>query len=392
MFATPEAGSPARITLTMRPRFNAIAFAALACAATWVDAQVSNIRPESAPSAIIRQSYLVTFTPVNPYKGLPVLWNITPGCLNGTGLVFTPQNGVASSASISGVPTTVGTFKCTIMVQDAGDNVFSKPYQIDIVRACTPARITSDPPPPNIDPGALFIYQILATGKAPRTFSALGLPPGLAIDSASGLISGTTSAGGVYPVTVIVKNCGRPAIQNFTLVVGRAPVTVALSSTPNPAVFGQDIAVLVHASGGASTPTGALLLCVIGTGQFCASPVGSPPPGTAPSLIPPLRAATLDATGSAGFTLSGLSIQNYALQAYYGGDATHAEARSVPVDQFVIKGPMFPPLKGSAGPGGPKAAALAQPIPALSPELLRLLSLAIIAIGVVAAGRARRRS
>jgi hypothetical protein len=372
----------------MRPRFYAIAFAVLACATAWADAQAFGIKPNQVPPAIVKHAYSVTFT----FNGANVLWDISPpACLSGTGLTFTPQNGVASTASISGVPTQIGTFVCTVVVHD-GDSTITKTYPIDIVRACTSARITSDPPPPNIDPGVFFFFQILATGKAPRTFSALGLPPGLAIDSASGLISGTTSAGGVYPVTVIVKNCGRPAIQNFTLVVGTAPVTLALSSTPNPAVFGQDIAVVVHASGGASAPSGALLLCVIGTGEFCASPVGSPPPGTAPSLIPPLRTATLDAAGSAGFTLSGLSIQNYALQAYYGGDATHAEARSVPVDQFVIKGPVFPPLKGSAGPRGPKAAAAsAEPIPALSPELLGLLSLAIIAIGAIAARRARRR-
>jgi large repetitive protein len=374
----------------MKLRFDAVAFATLACAASWADAQVSNIRPDSVAPAVAKHAYSVTFTPVNPYKGLPVLWNIT-GCLNGTGLTFTPQNGVASSASISGVPVLVGTFKCTIRVQDAGNNVFSRLYEIDIVRACTSPRITSDPPPPAIDPGVPFSYSIVATGRAPRTFSALGLPPGLAIDPVSGVIAGTTSAGGAYTVTVIVQNCGRPAIQNFTLVVGRAPVTLALSNTPNPAVFGQDIAVLVHASGGAGAPTGALSLCVIGAGEFCAAPVGTPPPGTAPGLIPALRTATLDASGNAVFTLSALPIQNYVLQAYYAGDATHAEARSVAVDQFVIKGPVFPPLKGaSAGPRAPTAAP-AQPVPALSPPLVVLLALALLAIGASAAGRTRGR-
>jgi hypothetical protein len=277
------------------------------------------------------------------------------------------------------------------MVQDAGDNVFSRLYQIDIVRACTSPRITSNPPPPSIDPGVFFVYQILATGRQPRTFSALGLPPGLRLDPQSGVISGTTSAGGTYKVTVIVKNCGRPAIQNFTLVVGKGPVSVALSNAPNPAVFGQDIAVLVHTSGGATAPSGAVLLCVIGTGEFCASPVGAPPPGTPPGLIPPLRSATLDAAGNAGFTLSGLSIQNYVLQAYYGGDASHAEARSGAVDQFVIKGPVFPPSRGSPhGPAAP-ASASAQAVPALSLPLLGLLALALTAIGAVVAGRANRR-
>jgi hypothetical protein len=104
-----------------------------------------------------------------------------------------------------------------------------------------------------------------------------------------------------------------------------------------------------------------------------------------------LRTATLDAAGNAAFTLSGLPIQDYVLQVFYGGDATHADALSAPIDQFVIKGPVFPPLKGSAGPRGPKAAASAEPIPALSPELLGLLALAIIAIAPIARRRARPR-
>ena len=358
---------------------------------TWADAQVTDIRPHDAPTAITKHFYQVTFTPVNPFNGSPVLWNSTPGCLNGTGLAFAPQNGVASSASISGVPTMVGTFNCTILVQDAGDNVFSRVYAIDIVRACTSPRITSDPPPPNIDPGVFFIFQVVATGRAPRTFSALGLPPGLRIDPVSGIISGTTSAGGTYTVTVTVKNCGRPAIQNFTLVVGKAAVDIALSSMPNPAVFGQDISVQTHVSGGGSTPTGALLLCVIGTGEFCAPPVGAPPPGTPPAMIPPLRTATLDAAGNAGFTLSGLAIQNYVLQAYYGGDSSHATALSTALDQFVIKGPMFPPSRASPRPPAAPASASLQAVPALSWPLLGLLALALVAIGAIAAGRARRR-
>jgi hypothetical protein len=45
---------------------------------------------------------------------------------NGTGLVFTPQNGVASVAKIDGVPTARGTFKCTVVAQDAGNFVIAK--------------------------------------------------------------------------------------------------------------------------------------------------------------------------------------------------------------------------------------------------------------------------
>src|SRR5205085_11829039 len=153
-------------------------------------------------------------------------------------------------------------------------------------------------------------------------FSGLGLPPGIAINASTGVISGTTDIGGAYPVTIVVAGCGRSGIQNFTLVVGTAPVTLTLASAPNPAVFGQDIAVSVHAAGGASVPAGTVLLCVVASGEFCATPVGAPPAGTPGNLIPPLQSGTLDAGGNAAFTVRGLAIQNYIMQAYYAGDAT----------------------------------------------------------------------
>jgi Putative Ig domain len=362
----------------------------LGLAAPTAQAQLSGIQPHSPlPDATINRFYSVRFTPVNPFQGLPVLWSITPGCLAGSGLTFTPQSGVASSARIAGQPVQLGTFLCTVTAQDAAENVVAKQYELSIVRACNPPRITSVPPQAAIEPGAPFSYAVTATGRLPHTFSALGLPPGLAIDPATGVISGTSQATGTYPVTVIVGGCGRSATQSFTLIVGAAGVTLTLASTPNPAVFGQDIAVSVHAAGGSAVPTGTVLLCVIAPGQFCAAPVGAPPAGTTADLIPPLSSALLDATGDAAFTLHGLAIQNYVLQAYYGGDAVHAVATSVAVDQFVIKGAVLPP--GSALRGAPAAApasAAPEPIPALSPALLALLSVAVL---VVAFRRARRR-
>jgi len=189
--------------LTTRPRLAAlgipalslarIAAAALICAAPWAGAQITDIHPRSPlPDATIRQFYSVTFTPVNPYKGLPVLWTITPGCLDGTGLNFTPQNGTANSARITGLPALRGTFDCTIVAQDAGDNVVSKRYELSIVRGCVSPRIISEPPTA-VEPGVPYSFTVVAAGTPPITFAALGLPPGLAIDPATGAIAGTTA-------------------------------------------------------------------------------------------------------------------------------------------------------------------------------------------------------
>src|SRR5712671_6383762 len=112
-------------------RLARIGVAALICAAPWASAQITDIRPRSPlPDATIHESYSVIFTPAHPYKGLPVLWTITPGCLDGTGLSFTPDNGTANTARIKGVPTLRGTFHCTVVAQDAAENVISKLYEL----------------------------------------------------------------------------------------------------------------------------------------------------------------------------------------------------------------------------------------------------------------------
>ncbi|MEZ4866052.1 MAG: putative Ig domain-containing protein [Caldilineaceae bacterium] len=57
------------------------------------------------------------------------------------------------------------------------------------------------------------------------TFSATGLPTGLTIDAATGLISGSTTASGVYAVAVIVSDGGKPTTINFTWTVTQPGTT-----------------------------------------------------------------------------------------------------------------------------------------------------------------------
>ena len=96
--------------------------------------------------------------------------------------------------------------------------------------AQTDITISMDKPPaaPRINgatligaiPGSPFLHTISATGQAPLTFAATGLPSGLAIDAGSGTISGTTPAAGSYPIDVTVSNSVGSAGATLTLTAG----------------------------------------------------------------------------------------------------------------------------------------------------------------------------
>ncbi|HEY5189184.1 MAG TPA: protease pro-enzyme activation domain-containing protein [Solirubrobacteraceae bacterium] len=58
------------------------------------------------------------------------------------------------------------------------------------------------------------------SGNVGVTYGASGLPPGLAINTVSGTVSGTPSANGSYPVTIIARdNDGNVAVTKFTWTV-----------------------------------------------------------------------------------------------------------------------------------------------------------------------------
>ncbi|HVT06996.1 MAG TPA: putative Ig domain-containing protein, partial [Polyangia bacterium] len=69
-------------------------------------------------------------------------------------------------------------------------------------------------------PGSAFLFTIPATGQAPLTSAASGLPQGLTIDAASGTISGTTPDAGSYPVSITVTNGAGTATGALTIKAG----------------------------------------------------------------------------------------------------------------------------------------------------------------------------
>jgi autotransporter-associated beta strand protein len=75
--------------------------------------------------------------------------------------------------------------------------------------------------------GASFSYTIAAT-NSPTSFSASGLPFGLTIDAASGVISGAPAASGIFNILLGASNLAGTASAPLVLTVQKAPAGVTL--------------------------------------------------------------------------------------------------------------------------------------------------------------------
>jgi alpha-galactosidase len=69
-------------------------------------------------------------------------------------------------------------------------------------------------------PSSPFLFALPATGKAPLTFMATGLPAGLTLAPSTGIVSGMTPEAGSYPVEVTVTNASGSASATYTLISG----------------------------------------------------------------------------------------------------------------------------------------------------------------------------
>jgi formylglycine-generating enzyme required for sulfatase activity len=120
---------------------------------------------------------------------------------------------------ISGTPSLAGSYVAVLRAINAG-GTGSQNWSLQV----------NLPPPPAITSAAAvtgsvddaFYYQIQAS-NLPTGFQALGLPPGLALNAASGLISGVPTLEGAYQVALTASNAGgASAVFGLTISIGPA--------------------------------------------------------------------------------------------------------------------------------------------------------------------------
>jgi alpha-galactosidase len=69
-------------------------------------------------------------------------------------------------------------------------------------------------------PGNPFLYKIPASGQKPLAYKATGLPEGLKLDAATGIITGVVSSKADYPVIFTVSNKLGSDTKKFTIKIG----------------------------------------------------------------------------------------------------------------------------------------------------------------------------
>ena len=162
----------------------------------------------------------------------PYTWALT-----GTvpGLAFDP-----GSMVLSGTPTTAGVFAPVLQATDSAGHSGTRALSLTIASQDLTITTGRQLAAGNVNT-PYSVSLTVAGGVPPYSWSAAGLPAGLTIDAASGTISGTPTAGGIFnPVVISVRDSALNHYSDiFSLTVGLPAlpaVTISgLPATANPA-------------------------------------------------------------------------------------------------------------------------------------------------------------
>lgn len=139
-----------------------------------------------------------------------------------------PAGLTLSGGTISGQPTTAGTYNVSLSANNATGTGPAVTLVIT-VEPSGPVPTISGQSSVTADLNVAFNYQITAS-NTPTSYGASGLPVGLSINTATGAITGTPTVGGIFTATLTASN-GNGASANFPLTFVLGPVAVIDSAT-----------------------------------------------------------------------------------------------------------------------------------------------------------------
>jgi hypothetical protein len=192
--------------------------------------RLSILTSSPLPAGTVGAAYSVRQTATGGVA--PYSWTITGASVPGLTLD-------AASGVLSGVPTSPGTFSFTIAVRDASGGTASKSFSVIINPSVLNLTSSRDLNAATVGTNASYTLTA-AGGVPPYTWSATGLPAGMNLDAATGILSGTPSTPGSYSFAVRVTDSVRTtATDLFRISVGIPSLPVftldGLPATADPA-------------------------------------------------------------------------------------------------------------------------------------------------------------
>ncbi|WP_164931844.1 putative Ig domain-containing protein [Dyella sp. M7H15-1] len=221
----------------------------------WVDANdinhtetisILNISTSSLPNATVGTAYSKTISGAGgTTSGYSFSSTTLPAGLS-----------LSTSGVLSGTPTTAGSYSFTVTLSDSVVSV-SRTYSSFTVAN---ASISISPSTlPNGTVASAYSQTITASGgTSPYTYAIIAgaLPAGLSLNSGSGTISGTPTAGGTFTVTVQATDAGsNTASKTYSSWTMAAPTITVSPSTLPAATQGSSYNQAITASGGTSPYT-----------------------------------------------------------------------------------------------------------------------------------------
>jgi hypothetical protein len=205
----------------------------------------------------------------------------------------------ASNGTVSGTPTTAGTYPVSVAVTDSAGFVGSTSFTWTVTNTVT---VTGPGAQTNVSGTAitpLTVPSSDSSSTATTSASAGGtLPPGLSINSSTGTVSGTPTTGGVYAVTITVTdNVGSVGTASFTWTITNM-VAVTGPGNQTSRVGVSVVPVAESASDTSSTATLTWSASGLPTGLSISPTTGTI---TGATLHSGVFAVTVTVTDSAGF-------------------------------------------------------------------------------------------